>query len=335
MACVEVPEIHPVKNPSALFLLALSLLASSFAMPAAASTTGEPVNFLYVGAGELERHRPLLRRPDIAGVQVVYSWKALETAPGVFDFSAIEADLRVMETLNKKMFVQIQDRFFEPGARHVPRYLLEDPRYGGGLVPQFDNPGENKPPTIGWVAQQWNPAVRERYQNLLKALASRFDGQVYGVNLPETAIDIDAKADRSGFSCDRYFEAEMENLAVARQAFKKSFVVQYVNFWPCEWDNSHNYMGRLFAYAADHGIGLGGPDIVPGRKGQMKNSYPFFNRYKGRLAMVAMAVQEPTLTYTNPATRRPFTRTEFSEYAMNYLGAGIIFWSPQSPWLKR
>ena len=30
-----------------------------------------------------------------------------------------------------------------------------------------------------------------------------------------------------------------------------------------------------------------------------------------------------------------FTKNEFSEYAMNYLGAGIIFWSPQSPWLKR
>lgn len=30
----------------------------------------------------------------------------------------------------------------------------------------------------------------------------------------------------------------------------------------------------------------------------MKNAYPFFNQYKGRLSLVAMAIQEPTLTYT-------------------------------------
>ena len=53
----------------------------------------------------------------------------------------------------------------------MPRYLLEDPVYGGGLAPQRDNPGEGKPEGHGWVAQQWNPAVRARFQALLRALA--------------------------------------------------------------------------------------------------------------------------------------------------------------------
>ena len=44
------------------------------------------------------------------------------------------------------------------------------------------------------------------------------------------------------------------------------------------------------------------------KKPQMKNSYPFFHQYKGRLSLVAMAVQAPTLTYTNPETGKPFTR---------------------------
>jgi hypothetical protein len=65
----------------------------------------------------------------------------------------------------------------------------------------------------------------------------------------------------------------------------------------------------------------------------MKNSYPFFNRYKGKLSLVAMAVQEPTLTYRNPATKLPFTRDEFVEFARDYLGVNIIFWSAASPWL--
>ena len=47
-----------------------------------------------------------------------------------------------------------------------------------------------------------------------------------------------------------------------------------------------------------------------------------------------MAVQEPTLTYRNPKTRKPFTREEFARYAGDYLGADIIFWSVEAPWLK-
>ncbi|WP_110751601.1 hypothetical protein [Phyllobacterium leguminum] len=299
-----------------------------------APAAGAPANFLYMGSGDLEKSSALLQRPDIDGVQVVYSWKSLEPAKGQYDFSSIEQDLAAADAAHKKLFIQIQDRFFSPEARNVPDYLLTDPQYGGALVAQVDNPGESKPVGHGWVAMQWNPSVRVRYQALLKALAEKFDGKVFGVNLPETAADVDQKHDKSGFSCDAYFDAEMQNLKVARAAFGKSHVVQYVNFWPCEWDNDHDYMGRLFKYAASHRIGLGGPDIVPFNKAQMKNSYPFFHRYKSKLDLVALAVQEATLTYKNPATGKPFTRQEFARFASDYLGADIIFWSAETPWLR-
>jgi hypothetical protein len=300
---------------------------------AGSAAAADPQNFLFLGSGELAEHAKLIARHDISGVQVVYSWKALEPAEGEYDFSVIEQDLAQVERQNKKLFLQIQDRFFQIQHRGVPKYLLEDARFDGGLAPQGDNPGENQPAGHGWVAQQWKPAVRERYQKLLQALAEKFDGRVFGINLPETAADIDRKTDQTGFDCDRYFEAQRENIAFARQVFKKSHVVQYVNFWPCEWNDDRKYMSRFFEFAAQQGIGLGGPDIVPHRRGQMKNSYPFFNRYKGKLRLVAMAVQEPTLTYTNPATQKPFTRTEFVDFARDYLGVDIIFWSGSSPWL--
>ena len=293
-----------------------------------------PLDFIYFRAGDLEKHQKLLSREDIAGAQIVYDWKTLEPQKGRYDFSKIERDLAFLDRLNKKLFIQVQDRFFLPDARNVPQYLKEESVYSGGIAPQGDNPGEDLPKGSGWVAQQWNTAVRARYQQLLRALADKFDGRVYGLNLAETAIDIDMKRDKTGFSCDKYFEAEMENLKKAASFFKRSHVVQYVNFWPCEWGNDHKYMGRIFEFAAKNGVGLGGPDIVPYKKGQMKNSYPFFNRYKGRLHLVAMAVQEPTLTYTDPKTKKRFTREQFRDFAQNYLGAGIIFWCPASPWLK-
>jgi hypothetical protein len=299
------------------------------------SAMAAPQNYLFTHSGDLAGTEPLLRRPDIAGVQIVYSWKSLESARDTYDFSQIERDLAFVEKLNRRLFIQIQDRFFEIGHRNVPKYLLEDPQFGGGLVPQVDNPGENKPEGHGWVAQQWNPEVRKRYQKLLGALARQFDGRVAGVNLPETAVGVDIERDKTGFTCEGYFDAELENIAFARKAFAKSHVVLYANFWPCEWDDEKKFMSRTFAFAQENGIGLGGPDIVPYKKAQMKNSYPFFNRYKGKLSLVAMAVQPPTLTYTNPETKKPFTREEFVAFAEDYLGVNIIFWTTESPWLRQ
>lgn len=298
-------------------------------------TASAAEHFLYTSSGNLTANRAIIERSDIGGVQIVYNWRQLEQEKGKYDFSQIEQDLATVSGLKKKLFIQIQDRFFQPKAKNVPDYLMNEPQYGGGLAPQFDNPGENKPVGYGWVAMQWNPAVRERYQKLIAALAEKFDGKVFGVNLPETSIDLSTKNAPAGFTCDTYFAAEMENLAFARKAFSKSQIVQYVNFWPCEWENDHKYMSRLFDFAEKNKIGLGGPDIVPGRKAQMKNSYPFFNQYRGKLSFVGMAVQEPTLTYRNPETKKPFTKAEFEKFAEDYLGADVIFWSSASPWLKK
>ena len=44
----------------------------------------------------------------------------------------------------------------------------------------------------------------------------------------------------SNFTCDGYFDAELDNIQRARAAFTRSAVVQYVNFWPCEWNNDHH-----------------------------------------------------------------------------------------------
>jgi hypothetical protein len=320
-------EYHARMSPFFFRLLTLLLLAAS-------AGAAEPRNFLFMGVGDIEANPGLIARPDIEGVQVVYAWKSLEPEESRYDFSQIEADLARLEPLRKQLFLQIQDRFFEREHRYVPRYLLDEPKYGGGLAPQRDNPGENQPEGSGWVAMQWNPAVRDRFQKLLDALAKQFDGRVYGINLPESAADIDQDKDTTGFTCDKYFAAEVENIRHARKAFRKSHVVQYANFWPCGWNDEHGYFSRFFEIAERERIGVGGPDIVPDRPTHMKNSYRFLNLHKGKLSLVAMAVQEPTLTYTNPKTQKKFTREEFVDFAQNHLGVDIIFWSASSPWLR-
>lgn len=302
---------------------------------AASPAFAQPRNFVYLGNDELEGATRILDRPDIAGAQVVYSWRSLEPSKGVYDFSDIEHDLALVQARGKSLFIQIQDRFFRPEARYVPQYLLDGPDYGGGLARQFSEEGEGKFVAQGWVARQWDPAVRARFQALLAALARQFDGRVLGINLPESAVVFDDGAYPEGFSCDAYFEAEKANALFARTAFKHSAVVQFVNFWPCEWNNDKTYMSRFFEFALANRIGVGGPDIVPYQKPQMNNSYPFFHASKGKMALVAMSIQEPTLTYTNPVTSKRFTRAEFEAFATDYLGVEIIFWSKEAPWLAQ
>lgn len=170
-------------------IVAVTLLATTLSVLAKT-----PENFVYTSSGDLEAASVIIARSDIGGAQIVYNWRSLEPEKDQYDFSQIEQDLARLKTAKKKLFIQIQDRFFEQNARYVPDYLMNDAQYGGGISPQFDNPGEGKPMGSGWVAQQWDPAVRHRYQALLAAIAERFDGRVYGVNLPETAVDLDEKS---------------------------------------------------------------------------------------------------------------------------------------------
>ncbi|MEU8777068.1 hypothetical protein [Streptomyces sp. NPDC048606] len=301
--------------------------------PAPASAPA-PANYLYSSIGDFDTEvKPLLDRPDIAGAQVVVPWKALEPRKDQYDFSAVEDALSQVRARGKKLFVQVQDRFFSAPTR-LPNYLLTDPRYAGGAAATTNENGlgAGEP---GAVAAQWNPEVRARFQSLLKALADRFDGRLAGVNLPETATQVDLTKDHSGYTDASYFEAELDNMRYGAQVFKRTKFIQYVNFWPGEWNNDHGYMEKTFEFAATHGIGLGGPDVLPNRPAQMENSYPFFARYRDRLPLVAMAVQEPDFEYTNPATGKPYTKKEFVDFGGGTLGADVMFWATGAPWLHR
>lgn len=292
-----------------------------------------PGLFLFLGGDEANSHTEQLRNTCVDGAQIIYSWKQLEPKKGIYNFAKIENDLLYLNKIHKKLFIQLQDRSFEPTVFNVPDYIREDAIYHGGVARQYDFPGEGKPITSGWVARQWDPAVRERFQQLIQKLADQFDGKIYGINLPETAVDVDQNNLPDGFSFDNYFNAELDNIDKLRKAFHKSIVIQYINFFPGEWNDDHHYMSRLFSYAMDHQIGLGGPDAVPFRKAQMKNSYPFFHKFKGNL-LTGMAIQEPDYTYKNPATGNYYNFADFYQFTQNYLGATLLFWNTKEPFFS-
>lgn len=306
------------------------LFLSLFVLCVITVSSASPSIYLFLGGGPAESYRLLLANPNIKGAQIIYSWKRLEPKENAYNFAPINTDLKFLNSMHKSLFIQIQDRSFSPNVIPVPHYLLSK-KYDGGVAEQTDFPGEGKPLSEGWAAKQWVPSVQHRFQKLLQALGKQFDGKIKGINLPETAIDLNKRNMPPHFTCARYFNSIISNLNVLRSAFEKSDVIQYVNFFPCEWNNDHHYMSRLFEFAKAHHIGVGGPDVIPYRRGQMKNSYPFFNRYKGKLTLVTFAVQEPDYTYANPKTGKHYTTAQIYDFAKNYLGVSIIFWNTQQP----
>ena len=92
-------------------------------------------------------------------------------------------------------------------------------------------------------------------------------------------------------------------------------------------------MRKIFLYAKKNKIGLGGPDIIPYRQSQMKNSYAFFHHYQGEINPIGMAVQEGDYTYKKPDTNQYYKFSDFYLFARDYLGATILFWNVQEPFL--
>lgn len=291
----------------------------------------KPDIYLFLGSSPAIEYFNKLNNRNITGAQIIYSWKELEPEPGIYDFSRIENDLKTLKTINKLLFIQVQDKSFEPEIIPVPEYLLKNKIYKGGIAKQYDFPGEGVPIASGWVAKQWVPKLRQRFQKLLGQLGRKYDGRIAGINLTETSIDLNKDSLPDEFSCNLYFDSIIDNITYLKTKFSQSKVVQYVNFFPCEWDNDKNYMGRIFDFAIKYNFGLGGPDTVPFRKGHMANSYPYFYQFKNKLSLVAIAVQEPDYTYINPETGLPYTVEELYNFSSNYLGASIIFWNVQEP----
>lgn len=71
----------------------------------------------------------------------MYAWSNLEPEKGKYDFSMIEHDLALVRPSGKALYIEVLDRFFQPGGRLLPKYLLESPEYSGGLSWQ----GSDKP----------------------------------------------------------------------------------------------------------------------------------------------------------------------------------------------
>ncbi len=317
-----------------LFLL-VALLAASPAQDDV--ERADPQHFIFFN---VDRHRireaNFLETEAIAGAQLKYTWRELEPERDRYDLGPLMADLAFLIEHGKRLFIQIQDVTFDQERVNVPDYLREDPAFGGGVALQYDDHGGDASEVVpeGRVARRWDPAVRTRFIKLLQVLGEAVDGKIEGVNLPETSIGFGSSGehDPEEFTHEGYVEAVKAIMTAARDAFPNSHVIQYANFMPGEWLpwDDHGYLRSIYEHADEIGAGVGGPDILPHRKGQQNHSLRFIAE-RGPGVVAGNAVQWGNLDEINPATGQPVTVDELYQFARDRLRLNYIFWGIQEP----
>jgi hypothetical protein len=275
-----------------------------------------------------------LHCPKASGAQLMYWWKFLEPEKDRYDFSIIENDLAYLLAHGKQLFIQLNDVTFNEKRNALPRYLLNDTTYhGGGFVQYEYEEGNPRPRKGGWTARRWDPAVRERFQKLIQALGKAFDGRIAGINLDETAVGIGrGSLFPAGYTAEGYRNGILDNMNALKKAFQKSDCIQYANFMPGGYipGGDESLLRSVYEFAWNNHIGIGGPDILVYKPGQMRNSYGLIRESAGRTT-TGVAVQDGNYDHINPKTGKKVTVEEIYVFAKDYLELHYIFWCNEEP----
>ncbi|MCY7421347.1 MAG: hypothetical protein LH478_06335 [Chitinophagaceae bacterium] len=279
---------------------------------------------------------PLLLHPMLKGSQIMYSWREFEPKKGQYDFSILKQDYRYLKKYGKKIFIQLQDVTFNPKYKAIPDYLFSS-EYDGGVVLQYDD--EGKP--AGWVAKRWNRKVRERFALLLQALGKKFDGKIEGINLQETAIGVNPKTD-SSFSEQGYVNGLKENMLALKKSFPLSTTMLFANFMPGEWlpGSNKGYLRSIYQYGEEIGVGLGGPDLMVTRKGQLNHALALMHE-RHFTVPIGIAVQDGN--YIGKTGDEDDDKEKKSHknivpllhsFAKDFLRVSYMFWADQESYFK-
>ena len=313
-----------------------NILVTTLALLAMSVQAG-PEHYIFFGRERQRISEPaFLENKNIAGAQLKYTWRELEPARDQYALKPLLDDLAFLERHGKRLFVQLQDVSFSEDVP-VPDYLRQDPAFGGGVARKYEYEGDDESKAVfdGWVARRWDPAVRDRFAKLLEVMGKAVDGRIEGLNLAETSIGFgeSGKLHPAGFTYESYVVGVKATMTASRSAFPRSHVIQYANFMPGEWlpRTDRGYLRVIYAHAESIGVGVGGPDLLPHRKGQQNHSYPLIAaRSPGIRAGVA--VQDGNLADKDPATGKRVSVPELYRFAQDLLRLNYIFWGTEEPY---
>ena len=256
----------------------------------------------------------VLINPDIVGVKIKYHWRDLEVAFDTFDFSEIEEDLALLQSRNKRLWIQISwvqnDSILQP---YTPEYMWSEPAYGGS--PPYYGNYERTINDGGWYPIFWNINVRRRMVRLFEALGDRFGNEEYieGITIQETAA-----AQTVEFDCPGFQQTLREVALSAKSSFDSKSVFQMINF-ACFDLVDHT------SWLSSREIGLGTPDMHTFKEYLTGTIYPMFleNHYR---VPTGPDVQWDNYVRNNMSVR------ELLEFTIDATNPWYLFWTLREPY---
>jgi hypothetical protein len=139
-----------------------------------------------------------------------------------------------------------------------------------------------------------------------------------------------------GYTNEVYRDAVVTNMKALKRAFPKSVVIQYANFMPGEWlpETDKSYLRTVYKEAKELGVGVGGPDLLPFRRGQNNHSYPLIGSLAGTVK-TGIAVQDGNYSDVDRTTGKRATVAELLAFASDQLKVDYIFWCTEEPYYSK
>jgi hypothetical protein len=297
-----------------------------------------PGNYLLTWNDSPQRQMEAIRdEPYVIGAVRRYYWAQLEPQRGVYDFSAIEADLKYLKSMPepKRLVIQIHDRTYraKTPVGVIPNYILEDPRYGGkdgwytangsnwyGVAPA------NNGYASGYIARVWDPAVMDRLIALFQAVGARFDNERYLEAVSGTETTPGMKRIPPDYSKEQLAVQLKRWISEVVPAYPHTTVLMYANALGA------GQLPGLIDHCYRNRCAVGGLDTMPTRDYSPTSSGPSEGQriimgdeggtsYVGKMPVMFM-VSNASLT----ERKGPNTPDSIYRYAVERLGATHLFW---------
>lgn len=252
-------------------------------------------------------------RPGVAGLQKRYTWAELEPAFDRYDFSGLRSDLDLLAGQGMRLVVFVEDKSFN-GHYPTPVYLQAD------YTPANRNGG--------YTALRWHPYVLKRFRQLIAALGDRFDTHpaFEGVALQESSLSLgDDVLDTYGYTPEVYRDALIDAITAARESLPTSQVFWYMNFLP----RGQNYITDIANRAAELGVAMGGPDVLPDAESLQRLVYPFYPEFAGRMVLFnSMQYDSYRHLRADPNSGMKYwSMLELFQFARDQLYVDYLFWN--------
>ena len=284
-----------------------------------------PGYFLIVGDRDsIPEFNKIKDIPAFVGIKKIYSWKKLEPEKGVYDFSEIENDLAYLQSIGKRLWLQIKEtQYFAEYEPHIPKYMWKDSRYGCG------SPSPDGRRFYGsfwrdvhdghWVVCRGDEEFDERHRALYTALGSRFDREPFieGITLDETSTGLNPH------KVSIIYNAFKELSLATKRAFPNKVVSQMINFAPFDLNDFGEFL-------RSNGIATTGPDVIPTRaESSLKTAYAVHKKNHWDTP------NSIDIQWSNwdRYTKQPYTSKQLLDFAIERINPWYLFWAQNPDYL--